>query len=63
MNYYVASIYCKKVNYIELIWQKFLIIEERTQAAKFTSLSNHHFPRRALQVLITNLTSDGCKRV
>ena len=63
MNYCVASVHCKKLNYIELIWQKILITERRTQAAKFTSLRNHRFLGRALCGLITNLTSDGCKKV
>ena len=63
MNYCVASVHCKKLNYIELIWQKILITEKRTQAAKFTSLRNHRFLGRALCGLITNLTSDGCKKV
>ena len=60
MTFHVACLLraWRSTPYIALIWQKILITEERTQAAKFTSLSNHHFPRRALYAFITNLRSD-----
>ena len=53
----------RQLNYIVLIWQIILISEKKLLAAKFASLSNHHFPRRALYALISDLSPDGCKRV